>query len=185
MRHQKAGRKLSRTSSHRRALYRNMVTSLLLHEHIRTTEAKAKELRSHADQMITLGKRGDLHARRQAVAFIQSDEVVKKLFTELAARYKDRAGGYTRVIKLENRPGDNAPMAIIEMVDRPVKEEHKAEKKAKAAPAAKEGGAEKKHAPRKEHADTGEKKAAVRKPAKPAGEKKTATRKAPPSTKKV
>jgi large subunit ribosomal protein L17 len=167
MRHLKAGRKLSRTSSHRKALFRNMVTSLLQHEHIRTTEAKAKELRGFADNMITLGKRGDLHARRQAIAFVMDNEVVKKLFTVLAERYKAREGGYTRVIKLENRPGDNAPMAIIELVDRPVKEEtKKAARKAPAKAAAAEGGAEEK-APRKE------------KPPKAEGEKKAPARKAP------
>jgi large subunit ribosomal protein L17 len=165
MRHLKAGRKLSRTSSHRKALFRNMVTSLLQHEHIRTTEAKAKELRGFADGMITLAKRGDLHARRQAIAFVMDNEVVKKLFTVLAERYKDRQGGYTRVIKLTNRPGDNAPMAIIELVDRPVKEEpKKSAKKAPAKAAAAEGAAEEK-APKKEKAPKaeGEKRPAARK----------------------
>jgi large subunit ribosomal protein L17 len=192
MRHLKAGRKLSRTSSHRRAMFRNMTTSLLLHEHIRTTEAKAKELRGFADSMITLGKRGDLHSRRQAIAFIQSNEVVRKLFTVLADRYRERPGGYTRVIKLPNRPGDNAPMAVIELVDRPVKEEPKKGARKAAAPKAEAAAtagaaadkAEKKAAPRKEKHE-GEKKHAPRKAAAPkAAEKKAPPKKAPEKTKK-
>ncbi len=193
MRHLKAGRKLSRTSSHRRAMFRNMATSLLLHEHIRTTEAKAKELRGFVDNMVTLGKRGDLHSRRQAIAFIQSNEVVRKLFTVLADRYRERPGGYTRVIKLPNRPGDNAPMAVIELVDRPVKEEPKKAARKAAAPKAEAAKAEapageakegKKAAPRKEKHE-GEKKHAPRKVAAPkAAEKKAPPKKAPEKTKK-
>ncbi len=118
MNHRKNQRKLSRTSSHRKALLRNMVTSLLEHEAIRTTDAKAKELRGVAEKMITLGKRGTLHARRQALATIRSKEVTAKLFDELAGRYRQRAGGYTRIVKLGRRPGDAAPMAMIELVDR-------------------------------------------------------------------
>lgn len=118
MNHRKNQRKLSRTSSHRKALLRNMVTSLLEHEAIRTTDAKAKELRGVAEKMITLAKRGTLHARRQALATIRSKEVTAKLFDELAGRYRQRAGGYTRILKLGPRPGDAAPMAIIELVDR-------------------------------------------------------------------
>ena len=118
MNHRKTGRKLGRTSAHRKALFRNMVTSLLEHEQIRTTDAKAKELRGVAERMITLGKRGTLHARRQALRTIRSKDVTSKLFDELASRYADRPGGYTRVIKLGQRPGDAAPMAIIELVDR-------------------------------------------------------------------
>ena len=118
MNHGRNQRKLSRTSSHRKALLRNMVTSLLEHEAIRTTDAKAKELRGVAEKMITLGKRGTLHARRQALATIRSKEVTAKLFDELAGRYRQRAGGYTRILKLGPRPGDAAPMAIIELVDR-------------------------------------------------------------------
>ncbi len=118
MNHRKTGRKLGRTSSHRKALFRNMVTSLLEHEQIRTTDAKAKELRGVAERMITLGKRGTLHARRQALQTIRSKDVTSKLFDELADRYRERPGGYTRVIKLSQRPGDAAPMAIIELVDR-------------------------------------------------------------------
>ena len=118
MNHRKTGRKLGRTSAHRKALFRNMVTSLLEHEQIRTTDAKAKELRGVAERMITLGKKGTLHARRNALRTIRSKEVTAKVFDELADRYKDRPGGYTRVIKLGQRPGDAAPMSIIELVDR-------------------------------------------------------------------
>ena len=117
MRHRKSGRKLSRTSSHRKAMMRNMVTSLLDHERIETTDAKAKELRGLADRMITLGKRGDLHARRQALSVIRSKAVTAKLFDELAERFRDRPGGYTRVIKLGNRVWDAAPVSIIELVE--------------------------------------------------------------------
>lgn len=117
MRHRKAGRKLNRTKAHRKAMLRNMVTSLLEHERIVTTVPKAKEARRVADKMITLGKRGDLHARRQALAYIRSDEVVNKLFSELSEQYMDRQGGYTRIIRTGTRAGDAAPMAIIELVD--------------------------------------------------------------------
>lgn len=108
--------KLGRNSSARKALLRSLVTSLLQHERIETTESKAKELRRVADQMITLGKRGDLHARRQALAFVLDEGVVAKLFGEIAEKYADRNGGYTRILKLGPRQGDNAPMAIIELV---------------------------------------------------------------------
>ena len=117
MRHRKSGRKLNRTSSHRKALMRNMVTSLLDHERIETTDAKAKELRRFTDRMITLGKRGDLHARRQALSVIRSKAVTAKLFDELAERFRNRPGGYTRVIKVGNRVGDSAPVSIIELVE--------------------------------------------------------------------
>ena len=118
MRHLKAGRKLNRTSAHRKALFRNMVTSLIEHEHVRTTDAKAKELRRVADRMITLAKRGSLHARRQALSYIRSRQVVAKLFEEVAARFRERPGGYTRTVKLGHRHGDAAPMSIIELTDR-------------------------------------------------------------------
>jgi large subunit ribosomal protein L17 len=118
MRHLKAGRKLNRSASHRTALFRNLVTSLLDHEQVRTTDAKAKEIRRFAERMITLGKRGTLHARRQALAFIRSETVVKKLFDEVAPRFETRPGGYTRVVKLGVRQGDAAPMSVIELVDR-------------------------------------------------------------------
>jgi len=116
MRHGKSGRKLGRTSAHRKAMFRNMVTSLFEHERIVTTEHKAKELRPIAEKMITLAKRGDLHARRQALGYIQSKEVVAKLFGEIQEQFADRQGGYTRIIKTGIRQGDAAPMAIIELV---------------------------------------------------------------------
>lgn len=118
MRHQQRGRRLGRTASHRRALMRNQVTSLLLHDSLRTTLQKAKELRRFADRMITLGKRGHLHARRQALAFIKDKAAVHKLFNEIAPGYKSRNGGYTRVLKLGFRKGDGAEMAIIQLVER-------------------------------------------------------------------
>ena len=118
MRHRMGGRKLNRTSSHRKAMLSNMTVALLDHEQITTTLPKAKELRRVADKMITLGKRGNLHARRQAFAFLRDDETVTKLFGALAERYKDRHGGYTRVLKKGFRYGDSAPLAVIEFVDR-------------------------------------------------------------------
>ncbi len=129
MRHLNAGRKLNRTGAHRKALFRNMVTSLFEHEQVRTTDAKAKELRSIADRMVTLGKRGTLHARRQALTYIRSATVVKKLFDEVAPRFRDRLGGYTRVIKLGHRHGDAASMSIIELTDRGEAAKAEAEKK--------------------------------------------------------
>jgi large subunit ribosomal protein L17 len=116
MRHNIAGRRLSRDSGHRRALYRNLVTALLKHEKIVTTEAKAKEVRSMAEKMITLGKKSGLHSYRQALAFITDEKVTEKVFSELGTRYKERAGGYTRIVKLERRLGDNAPMVQLELV---------------------------------------------------------------------
>lgn len=116
MRHRVRSRKLGRTSAHRLALYRNMVTSLLEHERIQTTDAKAKEVRRVAERMITLGKRGTLHARRRAMRIIRRREVTAKVFDELADRYRDRHGGYTRVLKLGIRKGDAAPVSIVELV---------------------------------------------------------------------
>lgn len=120
MRHRKAGLKLGRTASHRDAMFRNMVTSLFKHDRIQTTDVKAKELRRWADKMITLAKRGDLHARRQALAVIREKDVVHKLFNEAAERFSGRQGGYTRVVKMGYRPGDAAQIALIELVDPPV-----------------------------------------------------------------
>ncbi len=117
MRHRKRHGKLNRTSAHRKAMLRNMVTSLLDHERIETTDAKAKEVRRLAERMITLGKRGTLHARRQALSVIRSKPVATKVFDELADRYRDRAGGYTRVLKLRQRTGDAAPLSLVELVD--------------------------------------------------------------------
>ena len=128
MRHRVAYRKLGRNTAHRIAMLRNMVTSLLDKERIRTTLPKAKEVRRFAEWMITLGKRGDLHARRQALAVIRDKKVVKKVFDDLAKRYADRNGGYTRIIKLGWRKGDCAEMAIIELVEGKEEKEQKEEK---------------------------------------------------------
>jgi large subunit ribosomal protein L17 len=117
MRHRIAGRKLDRSTGHRRALYRNLVTDLLGYEKITTTEAKAKEVRGMTDKMITLGKKGDLAARRQALTFILDEKTVDKVFTDLAERYAERSGGYTRIVKLNPRPGDGAAMARLELVE--------------------------------------------------------------------
>ncbi len=117
MRHLNAGRKLNRTSAHRKALMRNLVLSLIRYERLKTTDAKAKELRRWADRMVTLGKRGDLAARRRAYAFIGSHTAVKKLFDEIAPRFKERPGGYTRVVKFGVRRGDAAPISVIEFTD--------------------------------------------------------------------
>jgi len=140
MRHRKQGRKLNRTQSHRKAMFMNMSVSLLTHEQIVTTLPKAKELRSIVDKLITLGKRGDLHARRQAVSQLQDNETVKKLFSTLAERYAERAGGYTRVMKAGFRYGDNAPMAVIELVDRDVDAKGKADRERLEAEEAEEEG---------------------------------------------
>jgi large subunit ribosomal protein L17 len=116
MRHLKSGRKLSRNSSHRWALMRNLITSLLREEKIRTTDPKAKELRRWAERVITLGKQGSLHARRQALGIVQDKSVVRKLFDTIAPRFKDRPGGYTRIIKIGLRRGDAAQISLIELV---------------------------------------------------------------------
>lgn len=117
MRHRKTGRKLNRSAPHRKAMMANMATSLFKHERIQTTTPKAKELRQVAEPLVTLAKRGDLHARRRAARIIRENEVLQKLFGDLAERFKDRPGGYTRIIQIGKRAGDNAPMAIIELVD--------------------------------------------------------------------
>ena len=117
MRHQRAGKKLGRDSAHRKALYSNLAGALIEHGRIRTTEAKAKAVRPIAEKMITLGRRGDIHARRQALAYLRSQEVVHKLFSEVAPRFEDRPGGYSRIVKLGPRQGDAAPMAYLELVD--------------------------------------------------------------------
>lgn len=129
MRHLKAGRKLNRTSSHRKALLRNLVTSLLQHEHLQTTDAKAKEMRRWVDRMITLGKRNTVHARRQAAAFVRGRDIVKKLFDDIAPRFASRPGGYTRITKLGSRHGDSAPVSLIELVERSDRARSEAEKK--------------------------------------------------------
>ncbi|WP_367714684.1 50S ribosomal protein L17 [Nitratireductor sp. GISD-1A_MAKvit] len=120
MRHGKSGRKLNRTASHRKALFANMAASLIEHEQIVTTLPKAKELRPIVEKLVTLGKRGDLHARRQAISAIRDESLVKRLFDAIAPRYAERNGGYTRIMKAGFRHGDNAPMAVIEFVDRDV-----------------------------------------------------------------
>ena len=120
MRHGKAHRKLNRTHSHRKAMLANMAASLIEHEQIVTTLPKAKELRPIVEKLVTLGKRGDLHARRQVIARIQDEAQTRKLFAEIAPRYADRNGGYTRIMKAGFRHGDSAPMAVIEFVDRDV-----------------------------------------------------------------
>jgi large subunit ribosomal protein L17 len=120
MRHGKAHRKFNRTAEHRKAMFENMAASLIKHEQIVTTLPKAKDLRPIVEKLVTLGKRGDLHARRQAIAQLQDEVVVKKLFDVLAKRYKDRQGGYTRVLKAGFRHGDSAPVGVIEFVDRDV-----------------------------------------------------------------
>ncbi len=116
MRHRKSGRRLGRTTSHKEAMFRNMVTSVFEHERIVTTTPKAKEVRKVVDKMITLAKRGDLHARRQALSFIRSRDVVAKLFGQISEQFEDRNGGYTRIIQTGQRRGDAAPMAILELV---------------------------------------------------------------------
>ncbi|WP_062016735.1 50S ribosomal protein L17 [Aureimonas sp. AU4] len=120
MRHGNRGRKLNRTHEHRKAMFANMVASLIEHEQIVTTLPKAKDLRPIVEKMITLGKRGDLHARREAISRVRDETVIKKLFDTLAPRYAGRNGGYTRVLKAGFRRGDNAPLAVIEFVDRDV-----------------------------------------------------------------
>ena len=132
MRHRKKGRQLGRQTKHRWALFRSLVTSLLDHERIETTGAKAKEIRGFTDRMITLGKEGTLPARRRALAFIRSKDVVSKLFSDVATRFKDRPGGYTRIIKTRRRIGDAAEMVAIELVSR---QELATKKKSKAGTA--------------------------------------------------
>jgi large subunit ribosomal protein L17 len=135
MRHQLSGRQLSRNSSHRWAMLKNMAASLLQHETIRTTVPKAKELRRVVEPLITLGKSDSLANRRRAFAKLRNDELVTKLFEDIGPRFKARAGGYTRILKMDERPGDNAPMALMQLVDKAVEVQAAAEpeKKAKRA----------------------------------------------------
>jgi large subunit ribosomal protein L17 len=146
MRHRVAGKKLNRTPAHRRALFRNLVTALLQHEAVRTTDAKAKELKRWGDRLITLGKQGTLHARRRAASLVQSRTVVKKLFDELAPRYQARQGGYTRVVKLGVRAGDAAPVSVVELVDRAGGEPEGGKKRPPRRRDAAKAGAQKKRA---------------------------------------
>ncbi|MGD9476731.1 UNVERIFIED_ORG: 50S ribosomal protein L17 [Roseateles sp. XES5] len=138
MRHQNSGRKLNRTASHRKAMFANMAASLILHEQIVTTLPKAKEIRPIVEKLVTLGKRGDLHARRQAISQIRDVAVVSKLFDAIATRYASRNGGYLRIMKAGFRHGDNAPLAVIEFVDRDVDAKGAADKARVAAEAAAE-----------------------------------------------
>jgi large subunit ribosomal protein L17 len=117
VRHRRSGRKLGRDASHRKALYSNLAGSLIEHGRIKTTEAKAKSVKPVVEQMITLGRRGDIHARRQALAYLRSQDVVYKLFSDVAPRFADRPGGYTRIVKLGPRQGDSAEMVYLELVD--------------------------------------------------------------------
>jgi large subunit ribosomal protein L17 len=143
MRHGRAGFKLGRVTAHRWALFRNLLVALFRHERITTTEAKAKAVRGLADQMVTLAKRDNLHARRQVLSMVPDGPVVRKLFDTIAARFGDRRGGYTRIIKTGTRPGDRAPMVILELVDRPEapKEKGKKDAKAERAPRGEAGAA--------------------------------------------
>ena len=175
MRHLKAGRKLGRTSAHRKALFRNLVGALIQRERISTTLVKAKELRGKVEKTITLGKKGTLHAKRQAFKLAPQKETVQKVFGPLAERYAKRPGGYTRIIKIGPRKGDNAPMAFIELVDRegdaPAQEKAKGAAK-KAAP---KTAAKKEATPKTAEKKTVEKKTAAKKETKT--EKETDTKK--------
>lgn len=137
MRHRKAGLKLSRKTGHLNSMFRNLVTSLLKHDRIRTTDTKAKELRRWADRLITLAKRGDLHARRQALAIVQEPAVVHALFEKAGERFGPTAGGYTRLAKLGPRPGDAAPMTLVELIGAEEQGKKKKKGRKKAAPAPK------------------------------------------------
>jgi large subunit ribosomal protein L17 len=138
MRHGKAGFKLGRVTAHRWALFRNLLVALFRHERIMTTEAKAKAVRGLADHMVTLAKRDDLHARRQVLSMVPDAVVVKKLFDTIAARFSERPGGYTRIMKAGLRAGDRAQMVVLELVDRPEEPKEKGKKDAKAEKAPKE-----------------------------------------------
>jgi len=140
VRHGRAGFKLGRVTAHRWALFRNMLVALFRHERIMTTEAKAKAVRGLADQMVTLAKRDTLHARRQVLAMMPDETVVKRLFDTIAARFGDRHGGYTRIIRAGTRPGDRAPMVLLELVDRPEAPKDKGKKDAKAEKAPRDKG---------------------------------------------
>jgi large subunit ribosomal protein L17 len=191
MRHHKSGRKLNRTSSHRSAMFRNMAVSLLRHEQIRTTLPKAKELRRVAEPLITLGKRPSLANRRLAFARLRDREIVGKLFDDIGIRFKDRPGGYLRVLKTGFRAGDAAPMAIVQLVERKAQEalaEEKAAKKtAKKAAAPKKAEAKAEDAAakaEKKAAASAEKKKVAKKAAKPSAKKKVAKKAAKKKTAK-
>ncbi len=178
MRHRKASLKLNRTTSHRTAMFRNMVTSLFKHERIRTTGVKAKELRRWADHLITLAKRGDLHARRQALSIIREKRVVHKLFAEANEKFGNSAGGYTRIVKLGRRAGDAAPMSLIELVVLETGDKKKSKKKAAKKGTAKvKAGAEKKTAAEAKKKSEPKKKGVEKKKEETSGPKKAAKKK--------
>ena len=176
MRHLKAGRKFGRTSAHRKALFRNLVQALIKRERISTTLAKAKELRGKVEKTITLGKKGTLHARRQAFKLAPAKEVVQKVFGPLAERYANRPGGYTRIIRIGHRKGDDAPMAFIELVDR--EGEAKVSSKEKTAPK-KEAKDTKPKVTEKKKAEPKAKESAPKKNKAPADKKKSDSKKEP------
>ena len=163
MRHRRARFKFNRTSSHRKAMFRNMVTSLFKHERIRTTDVKAKELRRWADNLITLAKRGDLHARRQALSIVREKEVVYKLFEEASEKYGTVSGGYTRIVKVGRRPGDAAPISMVELisVEKGKKKKKTKRKKKVKAPAEKKQVVEKKEETTATEEDKAEEKTAT------------------------
>ena len=165
MRHRRARSKLNRTSSHRKAMFRNMVTSLFKHERIRTTDVKAKELRRWADNLITLAKRGDLHARRQALSIVREKDVVYKLFEEASEKYGAVSGGYTRIVKMGRRPGDAAPISMVELISVEKSKKKKTKRKKKVKPAAeKKQVAEKKEVTAEKKEDKAEEKTATLEP---------------------
>ena len=175
MRHRKAGLKLSRTPSHRNAMFRNMVTSLFKYDRIQTTGTKAKELRRWADRLITLAKRGDLHARRQALAIVKEKDVVHKLFENAAERFGAISGGYTRIVKLGRRPGDAAPVSMIELVvPQETKKKKTKKKKTKSEASTSKADAEKKTAAKEKTEKAGDKKPKKSAKAKDAGAQKEA-----------
>ena len=176
MRHLKAGRKFGRTSAHRKALFRNLVQALIQRERISTTLAKAKELRGKVEKTITLGKKGTLHARRQAFKLAPAKEAVQKVFGPLAERYANRPGGYTRIIRIGHRRGDDAPMAFIELVDR--EGEAKVSSKEKTAPK-KEAKDTKPKVTEKKKAEPKAKESAPKKNKAPADKKKSDSKKEP------
>ena len=177
MRHRKASLKLNRTTSHRLAMFRNMVTSLFKHERIRTTGVKAKELRRLAEHLITLAKRGDLHARRQALAIIREKAVVHKLFNEAGEKFGNSAGGYTRIVKLGRRAGDAAPMSLIELIVPETGGKKKTKKKGSKPEAAKTkaGSAKKADAKAQDKKKSVKKEAAAETKKKPKAKKKEAS----------
>ena len=176
MRHLKAGRKFGRTSAHRKALFRNLVGALIQRERISTTLAKAKELRGKVEKTITLGKKGTLHARRQAFKLVPAKDAVQKVFGPLAERYANRPGGYTRIIRIGNRRGDDAPMVYIELVDRDGEE--KAPAKEKTAPK-KEAKGTKPKVTEKKKAEPKAKESAPKKTKAPADKKESDSKEAP------